>query len=346
MRVLVTGGGGFLGRSVVETCLARGHAVSALGRGAYPDLEALGVRCFQADLSDAAAVSSAVAGHDAVVHAAAKTGIVGKRADFWSANVDGTRHVLAACRQHGVERLVHTGSPSTTFDGRDHVRVATDLPHARRFLAPYPESKAASERLVLEANRKGLATCVLRPHLIIGPRDPHLTPRLVRRGRKRELVIVGDGTNEVSLTWVDDGAAAHVAALEALEPGARHAGKAYFIAQREPVKLWDWINGLFARLGIVPVTRHVPLRTAYAVGWGLELLWRVLPLPGEPELTRFLALELARSHSYDPAPAERDFGWRPALPMAEATERLLAYMRELAREPLAAPAGNKRPSPV
>ena len=346
MHVLVTGGGGFLGRYVVETCLARGHAVSALGRQAYPELEALGVRCFQADLSDAAAVSAAVAGHDAVIHTAAKTGIVGKRADFQRANVDGTRHVLGACREHGVKRLVHTGSPSTTFDGRDHLRVAGDLPHARRFLAAYPESKAASERMVLEANGKELATCVLRPHLIIGPRDPHLMPRLIQRGRAHELVIVGDGTNEVSLTWVADAAAAHADALEALEPLARHAGRAYFIAQREPVKLWDWINELFRRLAILPVSRHVPLRTAYAIGWALELAWRVLPLRGEPELTRFLALELARSHSYDPSPAERDFGWRPSITMAEATDRLIAHLREVAREPLAESPRNRRPSPA
>ena len=326
MRVLVTGGGGFLGRYVVEACLAHGHAVSAFGRSAYPELEALGVRCFSADLADAAAVSSAVAGHDAVIHAAAKTGIVGRRADFWRANVEGTRNVLAACREHGVKRLVHTGSPSTTFDGRDQRRVAGDLPHARRFLAAYPESKAASERLVLEANGKELATCVLRPHLMIGPRDPHLVPRLLQRGRARELVIIGDGTNEVSLTWAADAAAAHVAALEALGPTARHAGKAYFIAQRDPVKLWEWINALFARLAILPVSRHVPLRTAYAIGWALEQAWRVLPLRGEPELTRFLALELARSHSYDPTPAERDFGWRESLSMAEATERLVAHL--------------------
>jgi len=327
MRVLVTGGGGFLGRYVVEACLARGHAVTALGRGAYPELEALGAHTVRADLAERSAVSAAVAGNEALVHVAAKTGVFGPRADFRRANVEGTQNVLAACREHGVARLVHTGSPSSTFDGRDHRRVATDLPHARRFLSPYPESKAESERLVLEANGPALATCVLRPHLLIGPRDPHLIPRLLERGRARRLAIVGDGTNEVSLTWAADAAAAHVDALEALAPGAPHAGRAYFIAQRDPVVLWEWINELFGRLGLLPVSRHVPLRTAYAAGWCLESLWRLLRRPGEPPMTRFVALQLARSHSYSPAPAERDFGYRESLSMAQATERLAEHLR-------------------
>jgi nucleoside-diphosphate-sugar epimerase len=180
---------------------------------------------------------------------------------------------------------------------------------------------------VLEADGPALATCVLRPHLIFGPRDPHLIPRLIERGRARKLAIIGDGTNEVSLSWVTDAAAAHVTALERLEPGAAHAGKAYFLAQRDPVKLWDWINALFARLGLLPVSRHVPLRAAYTAGACLELAWRLLRRPGEPPMTRFVALQLARSHSYDPSPAERDFGHREAVDMEQATELLIAHLR-------------------
>ena len=333
MRVLVTGGGGFLGRHVVEHCLARGHRVTALGRGEYPEVEALGAGTVRADLERPEQVEAAVAGHDAVVHVAAKTGVFGPRESFFGPNVRGTENVIAACRAAGIARLVHTGSPSSTFDGRDHLRVDRDLPHARRFLSPYPESKAASEALVLAANGPGLATCVLRPHLIFGPGDPHLIPRLLERGRSRQLAIVGDGTNEVSLSWAPDAAAAHVDALERLDPGAPHAGRAYFIAQRDPVVLWEWINALFGRLGILPVSRHVPLRVAYGLGFCLEQAWRLLRRPGEPRMTRFVALQLARSHSYDPSPAERDFGYRETVTMAEATERLVEHLIEARRRP-------------
>ena len=323
MRALVTGGGGFLGRYVVEALLAEGAEVTSLGRVSYPELEASGARCVRADLTDIGAVTGAVAGHDVVFHVAAKTGVWGPYEEYRAINVEGTANVIAACRAHGVRRLVHTSSPSVTFDGSDHVRVKGDLPLPDRFLCAYARTKAEAERLVRAANGDALATCILRPHLIVGPRDPHLVPRLVERGRAGKLALVGDGTNEVSLTWAANAADAHLAAARALEPGAPHAGRAYFLAQREPVRLWDWIGALFRELGVPPVKRRVSLRAAYAAGTTLEVLWRLLRRTGEPPMTRFLALQLARSHSYDPSPAAEDFGYEERVPTAEATRLLV-----------------------
>ena len=156
---------------------------TALARGDYPELVAAGAACVRADLTDAGAVAEAVRGHDVVFHVAAKTGIWGPRAEYRAVNVDGTANVIAACRAHGVRRLIHTSSPSATFDGRDHRGVRGDLPLPDRFLCAYAETKAAAERLVRAADGPELATCILRPHLVVGPRDPHLIPRLVERGR-------------------------------------------------------------------------------------------------------------------------------------------------------------------
>lgn len=326
MKALVTGGGGFLGRYVVEALLAAGDEATVLARGDYPELGALGARCVRADLTDAAAVSAAVAGHEAVFHVAAKTGIFGPYADYHAVNVDGTANVIAACRAHGVKRLVHTSSPSATFDGGDHRDVRGDLPLPERFLCAYPKTKAEAERLVRGANGPELATCILRPHLVVGPRDPHLVPRLVERGRAGRLAIVGDGNNEVSLTWVENAADAHVAAARTLEPGAPHAGQAYFLGQRDPVRLWSWIDELFHALDVPSVKRRISLRTAYNVGACLELAWRVLRRAGEPPMTRFVALQLARSHSYDPSPAMADFGYRERVTTAEIVPRLAGHL--------------------
>jgi nucleoside-diphosphate-sugar epimerase len=312
----------------VEALLAEGAEVTALARGAYPALEALGVRCVRADLSDAAAVSRAVRGHEVVFHVAAKAGVWGPYAAYRAVNVEGTANVIAACREHGVRRLVHTSSPSVTFDGKDHVRVKEDLPIADRFLCSYPRTKAEAEVLVRAANDDQLATCILRPHLIVGPRDPHLVPRLLRRGRAGRLAVIGDGTNEVSITWVENAADAHLAAARTLAPGAPHAGRAYFLSQRQPVRLWDWIGELFAGLGLPPVERRLSLRTAYAAGTVLEGLWRLFRRPGEPPMTRFVALQLATSHSYDPSPASEDFGYVERVPTADATRRLVEHLQK------------------
>jgi nucleoside-diphosphate-sugar epimerase len=327
VKALVTGGGGFLGGALCRRLVARGDEVTSLSRGDYPWLRELGVRTVRADLDDTDAVARAAEGCDVVHHVAAKAGVWGRRAEYRHANVDGTRSVLEACRRAGVPRLVHTSSPSVCFDGRDHLMAANDLPRAERFLAHYPASKAEAEALVLAANGPELATCALRPHLIFGPGDPHLLPRVVRAARDGRLARVGDGTNEVTLCFVENAALAHELAGDRLAPDAPAAGQAYFIGQEQPVRIWDWLDGLLRELGDPPVRRRVSLSAARAVGGLLELLWTALPLPGEPRMTRFVATQLATSHSYTMEPARRDLGYREAVGLEEATRRTVEWLR-------------------
>lgn len=326
MKVLVTGGGGFLGRAVVEQLLAGGHAVTVVGRSEYPEVAALGARTVRADVSDRARLTEAVHGHDAVVHTAGKAGVWGSAEEFERTNVAGTEAVLDACRAAGVSRLVHTSSPSVVFDGTDHEGVA-ERPYPDRYEAAYPRTKAKGERAVLAADGPGLATVALRPHLIYGPRDPHLLPRVFARARAGRLRIVGDGRNRVSVTYVDNAAAAHVQALEALAPGAPCAGRAYFVNDPEPVELWPWLNGLLEKVGLPPVRRRVSTRLARVAGTIAEAVWSTLPLPGEPPMTRFVAAQLGASHWYATTPATRDFGYVPPIAAAEALGRTVAYWR-------------------
>lgn len=328
MKALVTGGGGFLGTEICRQLRERGDEVVSIARGDYPHLRELGVATVRADLADLAAMTRAAEGCDAVFHVAAKAGVWGKRADFFSANVQGTRHVVDACRAAGVPRLVHTSSPSVCFDGTEHVDAGNDLPLASAFLAHYPESKAEAERIVLAANDGGLAVCALRPHLIFGPGDPHLLPRVVAAARAGKLARVGDGTNEVTLCFVENAATAHLSAADALAPGTAPAGRAYFIGQEEPVRLWEWIDDLLRRLGVAPVGRSLSLGSAYRIGAVLETLYTWLPLPGEPRMTRFVATQLATSHSYSMTPAREDFGYGERVGLPEATERTARWLAE------------------
>ncbi|NUP97000.1 MAG: 3-beta hydroxysteroid dehydrogenase, partial [Planctomycetaceae bacterium] len=118
-----------------------------------------------------------------------------------------------------------------------------------------------------------------------------------------------------------------------LEPSSRHAGKAYFIGQERPVVLWQWIDRLLERIGLAPVRRSLPLPVAYALGTLCESAWLVSRARGEPPMTRFIALQLARSHSYDMGPAQRDFGFREALSIEQATDRLVESLLSGARSP-------------
>lgn len=327
MRAVVTGAGGFLGGRIVELLCERGDEVRAVARRRPERAEAAGARAAIADVRDAAALAAAFDGAEVVFHAAARTGLWGPRREFWSVNVEGTRAVLAAARRAGVPRLVHTSTPSVVGYAREVENGGPDLPYAGRHESAYAESKCAAERLVLGAGGDGLATVALRPHLIIGPGDRNLLPRVVEAAARGRLRIVGDGKNRVDLTFVDNAAWAHLDAADRLaRPGARCAGRAYFISNGEPVVLWRWLDELLAGLGLPPVTRSVSLRTARLAAAFVEPLWRGLRLAGEPPVTRFLAAALARSHWYDMAPAKRDLGYRARMPMEEATARTVRWL--------------------
>jgi nucleoside-diphosphate-sugar epimerase len=327
-RALVTGGGGFLGHAIVARLRAEGHAVRSLARGRYPEVEALGAEQVQHDLADPAGLQAHLDGVDVVFHAASRTGVWGSREAFFRANVDGTRHLLEAARAAGVRRFVYTSSPSATFDGRDaEGATEADCPYPTHFHAPYPESKAEAERLVLAANGPALATTALRPHLIWGPRDPHILPRLVSRRRQGRLVRVGPGTNKVGICYIDNAAVAHLQAAAVLQPGSPNAGKAYFLHDPEPVLLWPWIDQLLVAVGLPPVQRSVSPGVAMALGGLLEWVWRTFQRPGEPPMTRFVAAELASSHWYDLSAARRDFGYAPVVGPDEGLRRAVAWLK-------------------
>jgi nucleoside-diphosphate-sugar epimerase len=329
MKVLVTGGGGFLGQALCRGLVERGHDVASFNRGRYPALAALGVREWQGDLADAGAVLAAARGCDAVFHNAAKAGAWGSHDSYHRANVLGTEHVLAACRAHGIGRLVYTSTPSVTHRATHPVAggTADSVAYGDRLKAPYAATKLVAEKAVLAANDASLATVALRPRLIWGPGDQQILPRLAERARRGRLRLVGDGNNLIDTTYIDNAAQAHFDAFAHLAPGSACAGRAYFISNGEPLPTRVIINALLAAAGAPPVTRTVPFPLAYAIGAACEAAWTLLPLRGEPPLTRFLAEQLATTHWYDMAPARRDFGYVPRVAIAEGLERLRSTMR-------------------
>jgi len=325
LNTLVTGAGGFLGLYVVEQLVARGDRVRALCRGSYAALTALGAETVRADLRDAAAISAACRDIEVVFHTAGVAGIGGPWRYYYEINTLGTRHVLEGCLKHGVGRLICTSSPSVVFDGADQCGIDESAPYPRRWRCHYAHSKALAEQSVLAANGSGgLLTCALRPHLIWGPRDRHLIPGLLSRARNGRLWRVGGGTNRIDIAYVENAAAAHLLAADALRPGSPVAGRAYFISQGEPVNCWQWINEILAVAGLPPVRKSLSPRAAWALGALCEATYALLRLPSDPPMTRFLAAQLATSHYFDITRARQDFGYRPTVSTAEGLRRLAA----------------------
>lgn len=333
MNVLVTGGG-FLGTRITEMLLQRGDHVRVLSRRPLPELIKLGAETIQADIRNMDSVQNACTNMDAVIHTAAKTDLWGARKEFFEINARGTANVIQACLACGVERLVHTSSPSVVFNGATIENGDESLPVASRFLSPYPASKAVAEAMVLDANGwemvretvnpdavdilqkydsevRQLATCVLRPHLIWGPRDPHFVPRLLDAAAKRRIRRVGNGDNRVSITYIDNAAMAHLLALDRLRIDSPIAGQAYFINDPDPVNLWDWVDDLIRKLGKSPPRNAMSYRTAYRLGALLEIAHRLIPSLGAPRMTRFLAEQLGKSHWFSCDKARKELGYTP-----------------------------------
>lgn len=324
MKALVTGGGGFLGRYIAEQLLQRGYQVSVLCRGQYPELEQLGIQVLRGDVTNREDVDRAVSGNDIVFHVAAMVGYWGSYADYYNTNVNGTRHVIDSCRKHGVKKLVYTSSPSVTMNNVDIHNGTETLPYPNQYHSHYSATKAIAERAVLEAHQvDGLHTVAIRPHLIVGPRDNHLLPRLLQKANSGQLKQIGPGRNKVSLTYVENAAHAHIMAAESDNTG----GKAYFINEPEPVVLWPWLKEILQKLGAQPPKRQVPFPLAFYAGWVLEKLYGLFKIQQEPLVTRFIASELYRNHYFSIERARQDFGYEPLYSFQQAEEKTLDAIR-------------------
>ena len=326
-RVLVTGGGGFVGSALVRRLTQSGYEVRVAGRNRYPHVETMGAVCEIGDVGDPVFADRICAGIDTVFHTAAKAGIWGSWQFYKRTNIDGTCNIVDACKKHKVPRLVYTSTPSVVFDRRGIIEGDESLPYATKYLCHYAHSKAIAERYVLAHNSNDLHTCAIRPHLIWGPGDPHLVPRLIERGKQGKLKIVGSGANLVDVTFVDNVVHSHLLAAQNLEYEKRAGGQAYFIGQEKPVRLWTWINDLYQDLGISPVVSHVPYALAYLVGATMEMAFKIGSKKTEPPMTRFLAFQLAKSHYFSHEKAKKELGYEPIVSLEDGKERLCASLK-------------------
>jgi 2-alkyl-3-oxoalkanoate reductase len=319
-NVLVTGGGGFLGKAIVTQLLAHNICVTSFSRRRYQALEQMGVHQIQGDLADGPAVMAAVQSVDTVFHVAAMPGAWGPYDAYFTANVTGTRHVIEACRFWGGKQLVYTSSPSVVFDDADMENVDESVPYPDTYLAPYPETKAMAEKLVRQAADQGLSAIILRPHLIWGPGDNHLFPRIIKRAAR--LKVVGPTDDLVDTIYVDNAASAHILAAQKLKENPALSGRIYFISQDEPVSKWAMANAFLKVAGLPPVTGRVSPKAAYAAGWFFEFFYNLFGIEKEPPMTRFVARELATSHWFDITRAKTELGYHPEISTKDGLLRL------------------------
>ncbi len=320
MRVLVTGATSLLGGQVARALEARGDEVTVMQRHPSGDfaVEVLG------DVADPAAASRAVDSQDAVVHLAARVGVVGTAAEFRRANVAGTGVLLAAARAAGVSRFVQVSSPSVAHSGHPLVGAGADPADPAGAHGDYSRTKAEAELLALGADAPGFAVVAVRPHLVWGPGDTQLVGRLVARARSGRLAVVGDGAALVDTTYLDNAVDALVAALDRA-PDVH--GAAFVVSNGEPRTVRELVTRIARAAGLEPTIRRVPFRAAYAAGGLAEATWSRRGRTDDPPLTRFLAEQLGTAHWFDQRRTRAALGWSPVVGLEEGFERLRASLR-------------------
>ena len=322
MKALVTGGGGFLGSAIVKALLDRGDTVKTLQRRDYPFLREWGAETIQGDLIRPDDINTAANGCDVLFHVAAKAGVWGDFHDYYQSNVVATKNVLQACRVNNIKNLVYTSTPSVVFDGADEDGINESVPYAKKYFNSYQKTKAEAEQLVLDSNNNDLKTVSLRPHLIWGPGDTHLVPRVISRAKAGRLKLVGNKTNKVDSCYIDNAAQAHLLAADCLQTNATCAGKVYFISNDEPITMSDLINKILAAAKLPPVNKTVPENIAYFAGSLFEIIYSLFNIKQEPIMTRFVARQLSTSHWFDLTAAKRDIGYQPLVSIDEGMKRL------------------------
>lgn len=321
MKILVTGGSGFLGLEIVKQLIAQGHQVVTLQRNRSKVLDNLKVDQVIGDLTDSISLKSLI-GIEAIIHTAALAAIWGRFEKFYNINYLATKYLVDWAIENKIQYFIYTSTPSVVYEKKSLENIDETLPYPKKFLTYYAETKAKAEQYVLSKQSPIFQVLALRPHLIWGKDDPHLLPRLLKRARKNKLLQIGSGHNLVDIIHVSNAAHAHLCALSYLQESTKHGGKAYFVGQERPVPLWWFINKLLLLKGENIVVKSLSLKLAYNLGLAMEILFKLMPWLGEPPMTRFLATQLGTSHYFNQSAAMQDLAYRPILSIEDGLRTL------------------------
>ena len=323
-NILVTGGGGFLGLEIVKQLLDKGHKVTSLSRNHYESLEVLGVKTLKVDLTNTEEISKLdLKQFDCVFHVAALAGVWGSYDSFYNINYMGTKNLVDKCLEDQVSKFIYTSTPSVVFGDDDILNGDESLEFPSKYYTHYAKTKSMAESYVKAKSSNSFLTISIRPHLIWGEGDPHLIPRLKEKARSGRLKIVGDGDNMVDIIHVSNAAHSHILAMESLSDRPELSGNSYFVGQERPVNMWHFLNQILEVYKIEKIEDRVSFSIAFYLGFVFEVIYKIIGIKSpEPPMTRFIALQLAKSHYFSHAKAKCDLGYSPILTIEEGLLKL------------------------
>ncbi|XP_060612252.2 sterol-4-alpha-carboxylate 3-dehydrogenase, decarboxylating [Anolis sagrei] len=333
-KCTVIGGSGFLGQHMVERLLEKGYAVNVfdIRKGFDHDK----VQFFLGDLCRKEDLLPALQGVTLVFHCASPAPSSNNRELFYRVNYLGTKAVIEACKEAGVQKLVLTSSASVVFEGTDIKDGTEDLPYAKKPIDYYTETKILQEKEVLQANdpERNFLTVAIRPHGIFGPRDPQLVPILVQAAKSGKMkFIIGDGKNLVDFTFVENVVHGHILAAEQLQTNSPLCGKAFHITNDEPIPFWEFLSRVLTGLGYEAPKYHIPYWLAYYLALLLSLVvWLLSPFVAiRPTFSPMRVALAGTYHYYSCEQAKKHMGYKPLVSLDEAVAKTVKSYPHLQR---------------
>lgn len=308
-KVAVTGAQGFVGSAVVKALRHQGYTVIPVVRksnGLFAD-------ALEWDITNPH--KNTFPDVDVVVHSAAKVDDWATYADSYQVNVLGTKNVIHAFPK--AELIIYVSSASV-YDPKNKDLIITEKSAAGTNLQnDYSRTKFEAEKIVLEASLP--SRVVLRPHIIYGPGDTHILPRLLKARRFGRFLILGNGKNAISLTHIENlvGAIAQLVSTD-----KKFAGEIFNVADDKTDSIETVINTLKRTLNITEKNFYIPTPIARGVGIVLEFIARLVHAKESPLLTPYIVEQMTSHHIINCQKAKEMFGYGPTIEYTEGFKRL------------------------
>ena len=316
MRIFITGGTGFVGGALI-TRLKKSHKIKAMTRSeaGSKKIAALGAEPVKCSLQNIKAEH--LQGSQVVIHSAAYVEEWGSRKDFWQANVEGTRNMIAAAREAGIQRFIFIGTEAALFDGHDLKDIDEQHPYPASTPFLYSETKREAEKIVLSANGPGLLTLSIRPRFVWGPGDTSILPTIIEMVTREKFMWLNNGEALTSTTYIDNLTQCVERAL-----GRGQGGHAYFVADKQVNTMKSFLTRMLETQGITIPEKSVPAWLAKTAAFIVETIWRLFRIKSKPPMTRFGVSMLAANCTVKTDKARRELGYAPEVTVDQGLFRM------------------------
>jgi len=336
--ILVTGGAGFLGQAIIKELLVDSPLISTkeiriLDLKEYGESNESGLTYIHGDVRDYECVEKASKGVDIIFHAAAIVDWGTHSAnEVYEVNFKGTENVIKACMKNNVGILIYTSSLDAVFTGKPLVNINEDQPYPEVHPNMYCETKALSEKAVIQANNNSLKTCVLRPSDVYGEGDPYHIDSLINMAKTGFYVRLGNGTSKCQHVYVGNMAHAHIlAAKNILEQNTNITGKIYFITDGPGHNFFSFFDQIVEKSGykIWPKNMWLPRWLAYSIGSISEFIaFLFRPIRHyNPKFSRFAVVYTCTDFTFSSDRAREDFGFKPKYSFEYSIERTVSHYK-------------------